>query len=72
MIGLNDVTTETFTLTDAAQLSSFAHTQGLGLLSMWSVNRDHACPDSTYVELTCSSSPDQEDDWEFMQALGGL
>ena len=71
MIGLNDVLTETFYLTDADQLAAFAAAQGMGMLSMWSVNRDHACPDSQYVELTCSSSPDQTADWEFMSALAG-
>ena len=72
MIGLNDVITETFYLSDAAELSAFAHSRGMGMLSMWSVNRDHPCPDSSYVQLTCSSSPDQEDDWEFTRALGQL
>ena len=72
MIGLNDVTTETFYLSDAQELAAFAGDMKLGLLSMWSVNRDHACPDSTWVQLTCSSSPDQDADWKFMAALGGL
>ncbi len=71
MIGLNDVLTETFTLDDAAQLRAFAVDQGMGLLSMWSVNRDHPCPDSESVQLTCSSTEDQTEDWQFIGALGG-
>jgi chitinase len=71
MIGLNDVVTETFYLSDADELASFASERGMGMLSMWSVNRDHSCPDSQWVELTCSSSPDQKVDWEFMGRLSG-
>ena len=71
MIGLNDVVTETFYLSDADQLTAFAADNGMGMLSMWSLNRDHPCPDSTWVQLTCSSSPDQKTDWEFMHRLRG-
>ena len=67
MIGLNDVTTETFYLQDAQELLAWAQTKGLGLLSMWSVNRDHPCPMEQFVQLDCSSSPDQTMDWEFSQ-----
>ena len=41
MIGVNDVTSEVFTLADAALLESFARDRGLGLLSMWSLGRDN-------------------------------
>jgi len=71
MIGLNDVTTETFTLDDAATLRAFSDSTGIGLLSMWSVNRDHACPGRTWVDTTCSSTDDQTEDWQFSAALGG-
>jgi chitinase len=70
MIGLNDVTTETFDLTDMQQLVDFADDRALGLLSMWSLNRDHPCPTSTHVELGCSSTADQGADYEF-SAIGG-
>ncbi|MGE3659547.1 MAG: Calx-beta domain-containing protein, partial [Mycolicibacterium sp.] len=40
MIGVNDVITEIFTVADAQALEHFAHTKGLGMLSMWSVARD--------------------------------
>jgi len=72
MIGLNDVVTETFDLQDAQETVDFALAQGMGLLSMWSLNRDHPCPESQWVELTCSSSPDQVADWEFSGVLGAL
>ena len=57
MIGLNDVTTETFTQQDAEQLLAFAHQRGLGELSMWSLNRDrpNAAGVITWVEPTSSS-----------------
>ena len=40
MIGVNDVLTEIFTVADAQALEDFARTNGVGMLSMWSVTRD--------------------------------
>ncbi|MGP4054268.1 Calx-beta domain-containing protein [Mycobacterium sp. 4D054] len=40
MIGVNDVLTEVFTVADAQALEDFARAKKLGMLSMWSVNRD--------------------------------
>ena len=40
MIGVNDITSEVFTLADAQQLEDFARSKGLGMLSMWSIARD--------------------------------
>ncbi|WP_370499630.1 Calx-beta domain-containing protein [Mycolicibacterium sp. jd] len=40
MIGVNDVLTEVFTVADAQALEDFARAKDLGMLSMWSVNRD--------------------------------
>lgn len=58
MIGLNDVSPEVFTLTaDAPLLLNFATTNRLGLLAMWSVGRDKACPGSPQVSATCSGVP---------------
>ena len=65
MIGLNDVMTETFYLSDAEELLGFAQKKGVGQLSMWSMNRDHPCPDQTWVGLDCSSTPDQTSDYQF-------
>ncbi|MHA0287848.1 Calx-beta domain-containing protein [Mycobacterium sp. C3-094] len=41
MIGVNDVLTEVFTVADAQTLENFARVNGLGMLSMWSLNRDY-------------------------------
>jgi len=40
MIGVNDITTEVFRVSDAEQLAAFAARKGLGRLSMWSAGRD--------------------------------
>ena len=40
MIGVNDISSEVFTLADAQLLDDFAHQKGLGMLSMWSIARD--------------------------------
>lgn len=57
MIGMNDVTTEIFTQTDAKQVLDYANTNQIGMISMWSLNRDQQCPGGTtnYVSITCSS-----------------
>jgi chitinase len=59
MIGQNDVASERFTLTDAEVVSQFAHTKGVGELSMWSLNRDSTCGPPlpavlTVVQTSCS------------------
>lgn len=51
MIGQNDIQGEIFTLDDAVALNTFAVTQGLGRMSMWSMNRDQSCGPN-YVDLT--------------------
>ena len=43
MIGQNDVDAERFTIQDAQGLASFAVENGLGRVSMWSLNRDAPC-----------------------------
>lgn len=50
MIGQNDVASEVFGLDDATALNAFAVTQGLGRMSMWSLNRDITCGPN-YVDL---------------------
>ncbi|NXY98840.1 sugar hydrolase, partial [Streptomyces sp. BR123] len=57
MIGVNDVTSEIFTVEDAAQLADFARGKGLGWLSMWSGARDKQCPGGAknQADATCSS-----------------
>lgn len=50
MIGQNDDATEVFGLQDATALNSWALKQGLGRMSMWSLNRDLTCGPN-YVDL---------------------
>lgn len=57
MIGLNDVTTETFTQQDARRLEAWAAQHQIGLLSMWSLNRDRQNAGGAvgYVDTNSSS-----------------
>ncbi|RYV50393.1 chitinase [Pengzhenrongella frigida] len=63
MIGQNDVISERFTLADAGVLNEFARTNGVGALSMWSLNRDATCgpplPSVLSVVQTSCSGVDQ-------------
>ncbi|MEU1402497.1 chitinase [Streptomyces sp. NPDC005728] len=45
MIGVNDVDGETFTLSDAAQVRTFAEEKEIAWVSMWSAFRDQQCED---------------------------
>jgi len=58
MIGQNDNEDEVFTMDDAEALSAFALDQGIGRMSMWSLNRDMTCgpnyADVTRVSDACS------------------
>ncbi|MEV0243042.1 chitinase [Streptomyces sp. NPDC050674] len=47
MIGVNDVTDETFTLADAAEVRAFAEEKGIAWVSMWSTARDRQCADGS-------------------------
>nr|WSX79338.1 cellulose binding domain-containing protein [Streptomyces sp. NBC_00899] len=57
MIGVNDVSTEVFTVADASQLVAFAKTKGLAWLSMWSATRDKQCAGGaqSWADASCSS-----------------
>lgn len=72
MIGQNDIVGEIFSLQDAEGLHAFAVSQGVGRMSMWSLNRDATCgpnyPDLTRVSDACSGV-DQKDSL-FSEALG--
>jgi chitinase len=64
MVGQNDVETERFTLADAEVVNQFALDNGVGLVSMWSLNRDTTCAAPlptviTIVQDNCSGL-DQE------------
>jgi hypothetical protein len=55
MIGVNDVTSEVFTLDDANTLVAYAKSKRLAQLSFWSIDRDAACPGPiTEAQATCS------------------
>ena len=43
MAGQNDISAEVFTMADAATLNAFVLENGLGRVSMWSMNRDLTC-----------------------------
>ncbi|OLZ56762.1 sugar hydrolase [Streptomyces amritsarensis] len=57
MIGVNDVTSEIFTVADATQLVEFASAKGIGRLAMWSATRDKQCAAGAvnHADATCSS-----------------
>ncbi|APE21793.1 MULTISPECIES: glycoside hydrolase family 18 protein [Streptomyces] len=57
MIGVNDVSSEIFTVDDATQLVDFAKSKGIGWLSMWSSTRDKQCAAGAvnHADATCSS-----------------
>jgi hypothetical protein len=54
MIGLNDSTTETFTIADVDTLTAYAADNGLAGLHFWSLDRDTPCSDD-YASPTCNS-----------------
>jgi chitinase len=56
MIGLNDNTSETFTIADVDTLTAYAAANGLAGLHLWSLDRDTPCPSATdYASPTCNS-----------------
>ncbi|MFG2981852.1 cellulose binding domain-containing protein [Streptomyces sp. NPDC048258] len=57
MIGVNDVASEIFTVSDASQLVEFAAAKGIGRLAMWSSARDRQCAAGAvnHADATCSS-----------------
>lgn len=58
MIGVNDVTTNVFTLDDAATLARFARESGLGGVHFWSLDRDASCPENgRVVSSKCHGLP---------------
>jgi chitinase len=64
MIGQNDTATERFTINDAEEINTFAREHGVGLVSMWSLNRDAPCvapvpTESTVVQDNCSGVDQQ-------------
>ncbi|MFH7599299.1 cellulose binding domain-containing protein [Streptomyces racemochromogenes] len=72
MIGVNDVASEVFSVSDATQLVDFAQAKGIGRLAMWSAARDRQCPAGTldHADATCSSVLQQP--LAFTRAFGAL
>lgn len=72
MIGVNDVASEIFTVSDATRLVDFARSKGIGRLAMWSATRDKQCPAGAvnYADPTCSSILQQP--LAFTKAFGAL
>lgn len=72
MIGVNDVSTETYRVDDATQLVDFAKSKGLGWLAMWSGARDKQCAGGAKnsADPTCSSIV--QDPFAFTKAFGAL
>jgi hypothetical protein len=68
MIGLNDVITETFDQQEARELLAFAQQKQIGVLSMWSLNRDRQNSRGaiSYVEPTSSSISQQENEFSLI------
>jgi chitinase len=56
MIGMNDTSTETFTIADVDTLTAYAIDNGLAGLHFWSLDRDTPCSDD-YASPTCNSIP---------------
>jgi hypothetical protein len=71
MIGVNDVTTETFTVADAKQLMDFAQSKGIGQLSIWSAGRDKPCPGGAKTSAAPACSSITQQPLEFTKTFGG-
>jgi chitinase len=72
MVGQNDVESEVFTLADATAFNKYAVAQGVGRMSMWSLNRDKTCgsnyADTRRVSDSCSGV--EQGDRSFATILG--
>ncbi|TAL66109.1 MAG: chitinase [Legionella sp.] len=68
MIGVNDVSSEQFTLKNADQLKQFANENQIGALSMWAFTRDKPCADK-WANARCSGNNLQSHDYEFIEHL---
>jgi len=70
MLGINDAAGETFTLTDAASLLSYAQkNQNVALLSFWSVARDNGSCKAT-VSPSCSGI--EQKPWQFSRLFAAF
>ena len=69
MIGINDVNTEIFQLTDAQSLLNFANANSyITRLSYWSIARDNGgCPNQGFASPSCSGI--SQSNWAFANIL---
>ncbi len=72
MNGLDDYPrkTESTSVADAIQLRNFAQANGMTVLSMWAIQRDHGGCDGVTGANNCSGIP--QADWEFTTNLKGF
>jgi chitodextrinase len=72
MIGINDVNTEFFQLSDAQMLLNFANANSyITRLSMWSVARDNgSCPNQGFASPVCSGIT--QSNWAFANIFGAF
>jgi chitinase len=72
MIGVNDIKGETFTLSDAAQVRTFAQEKGIAWVSMWSTFRDRQCGSGAVDDDSATNcSGVQQGSGAFGEALAG-
>jgi len=73
MIGVNDVDNETFSLSDAAQVRSFAEEKGVAWVSMWSTFRDQQCEgdDASSDDAATNCSGVEQEAGDFAEAFTG-
>jgi chitinase len=74
MIGVNDVTSERFTIEDAHELSKFVAQRGIPRVSIWSLNRDQQCGGAfaKVGELSNTCSGVEQKPLEFTKIFGEL
>ncbi len=71
MIGVNDSAGETFTLSNASSLVSWARSNGISLLAFWSVGRDNGgCPGGGAASASCSGVA--QNTWDFSHIFQGF
>jgi hypothetical protein len=68
MIGINDVSDELFTTSDATTLRNFARGRHLGMLSFWQLDRDKQCSTATSAAQDDCSGISQRP-WAFSRLL---
>ena len=74
MLGVNDVTTERFTVKDAHELAAFVKARGIARVSAWSLNRDQQCGGAfaKVGELSNTCSGVEQKPLEFTHIFGAL